>query len=30
MSRIARVTGQPEIDLIVDPETTNMKLVARC
>jgi hypothetical protein len=28
-SRVARVASQPDVDLIVDPETTNMKLVAR-
>jgi hypothetical protein len=26
---VARVAGQPDVDLIVDPETTNIKLVAR-
>jgi hypothetical protein len=28
-SRVARVACQPDVDLIVDPETTNIKLVAR-
>ena len=26
---MAWVDGQPDVDLIVDPETTNIKLVAR-
>jgi hypothetical protein len=28
-SRVARVASQPDVDVIVDPETTNIKLVAR-
>jgi hypothetical protein len=27
--KVARVASQPDVNLIVDPETTNMKLVAR-
>jgi hypothetical protein len=28
-SRVARVASQPDVDLIVAPETTNIKLVSR-
>jgi hypothetical protein len=28
-SRVVRVASQPDVDLMVDPETTNIKLVAR-